>query len=170
MNRIGTLFTTLTIAAAGTVAFAAVGGAAPPAPQPVTLPCATDMSIQVLGNAQPANAEGQNLVLVRAHFGVGGGIGPHTHPGTLVVAVESGQFGFTLEDEAMEMPIMRSGDAGTPAVPEMATAGEEVVLQPGDWFVETGMAHSARVVGEEPVTVTFTGLVEAGQPVTACVE
>lgn len=168
MNRIVTQFAALALATAGTFAFAAGGSAAPPEPQPVTLPCATDMSIQVLGNAQPANAEGQNLVLVRAHFGVGGGIGPHTHPGTLVVAVESGEFGFTLEDEGMEMPIMRSGDAGTPAVPEVAKAGEEVVLQPGDWFVETGMIHSARVVGEEPVMVTFTGLVEAGQPVTSC--
>ena len=47
--------------------------------------------------------------------------------------------------------------------------GQEAVLDPGDYFIETGMVHSARTVGEEPAVVTFTGLVEAGQPVTSCV-
>jgi quercetin dioxygenase-like cupin family protein len=145
--------------------------AAQPEPQPVTLECATDMRTLVLGATQPASATGQSLVLVRALFGVGGGIGPHTHPGTLVVAVESGQFGVTLEeDSAMHMVIMRAGDEpGTPAAEEMLIPGQEAVLEPGDWFIETGMVHSARTVGDEPVEVTFTGLVEAGQPVTSCV-
>jgi quercetin dioxygenase-like cupin family protein len=135
----------------------------------VTLGCATDMRIQVLGNALPAATEDQSLVLVRAFFGVGGGIGPHTHPGTLIVTVESGQFGVTLEEEGMEMTVTRAGDAGTPAVAELLTAGQETVLHPGDWFIETGMVHSARTVGDEPVQVVFTGLVAAGQPVTRCV-
>lgn len=145
--------------------------AAQPAPQPVTLACATDMSVQMLGNTAPTNAEGTSLVLVRAYFGVGGGIGAHTHPGTLVVVVEEGQFGVTLEEESdMGMVVMRaSDDAATPPAQEMLTAGQETVLEPGDWFIETGMAHSARNAGDEEVVVTFTGLVEAGQPVTSCV-
>jgi quercetin dioxygenase-like cupin family protein len=135
------------------------------------LPCATDMSIQVLGNAEPAAAEGQSLVLVRAFFAPGGGIGPHTHPGMLVVAVESGSFGVTLVEESHTgMTVMRSGDAGTPAVAEPLTPGAEVVLAPGDWFIETGMIHSARTVGDEPVSVVFSGLTETGQPLTTCVE
>jgi quercetin dioxygenase-like cupin family protein len=154
----------------GVALSAGASALAQPAPQPVTLECATDMSIQVLGNAAPASAEGQSLVLVRAYFGVGGGIGAHTHPGTLIVAVESGSFGVTLEDEGMEMLVMRaSDDAATPAVPEPLVAGQETVLEPGDWFIETGMVHSARNAGDEEVVVTFTGLVEAGQPVTSCV-
>ena len=163
---------TLTLVLMSTVVVAVDAGAraAQPEPQPVTLECATDMSIQMLGSAQPAAAEGQSLVLVRAFFGVGGGIGPHTHPGTLVVAVESGQFGVTLEDDhAMGMAVMRAGEAGTPAVEELLTPGQETVLNPGDYFIETGMVHSARTVGEEPVEVVFTGLVTAGQPVTSCV-
>lgn len=143
--------------------------AAPPAPQPVTLPCATDMSVQILGSTEPAAAEGQALVLVRAFFGPGGGIGPHTHPGTLVISVESGAFGFTLA-EAGEMSVMRAVTAGTPAVTEPLAVGQEVVLSPGDWVVETGMIHSARTVGDEPVQVVFSGLVAAGQPLTTCVE
>lgn len=146
--------------------------AAPPEPQPVTLPCATDMSIQMLGNTEPAAAAGQSLVLVRAIFAPGGGIGPHTHPGTLVISVESGAFGFTLADDQMggEMMVMRSGEAGTPVAAEPMTPGNEVVLHPGDWVVETGMVHSARAVGDEPAIVVFSGLAEAGQPLTTCVE
>jgi quercetin dioxygenase-like cupin family protein len=109
------------------------------------------------------------LVLARVIFGVGGSLGPHTHPGTVVASVESGTFGFTLIDEG-EMPIMRSGDAGTPAVEETITTGQEVELKPGDGFVEMGMIHSARAIGEEPVVVILTGLIEAGQPLTQCLE
>ncbi len=146
--------------------------AAQPEPQPVTLPCATDMRTRLLGTTQPERADGQALVLVRATFGVGGGIGPHTHPGTLIVAVEAGQFGITLaEDSLMGMVVLRaSDDPGTPAALEELVPGQEAVLEPGDAFIETGMVHSARTVGDEPVEVTFTGLVEAGQPVTTCVE
>jgi quercetin dioxygenase-like cupin family protein len=171
LKRVVYLVATVAIVAVSMLVSGPASSAAQPEPQPVTLPCATDMRVQVLGNAMPASAEGQALTLVRAYFGVGGGIGPHTHPGTLIVVVESGQFGVTLEEESdMGMMVMRPSEAGTPPAEEMLTAGQETVLEPGDWFIETGMAHSARTVGEEPVEVTFTGLTEAGQPLTACVE
>jgi quercetin dioxygenase-like cupin family protein len=171
MYRYVSLIVTLVIVAVIGLSTTTDSAAAPPEPQPVTLPCATNMSVQMLGNAQPAAAEGQTLVLVRAIFGPGGGIGPHTHPGTLVISVESGAFGFTPVGEgAMEMSVMRSGEAGTPAAAEPMVMGQETVLHPGDWVVETGMVHSARTVGDEPVEVVFSGLVEAGQPLTTCVD
>jgi len=171
MSRLAILIVTLVLVASGVVSTAAGITAAPPEPQPVTLPCATNMSVQMLGNTQPAAAEGQTLVLVRAIFGPGGGIGDHTHPGTLVLSVESGAFGFTpVGEDAMEMTVMRSGDPGTPAAAELMVMGQETVLHPGDWVVETGMIHSARTVGDEPVHVVFSGLVESGQPLTTCVD
>src|SRR5829696_7854275 len=169
MYRIVRFMSVVAVAVAALLAVSSRGAAAPPEPQPVTLPCATNVSAQSFGNAQPATAAGQALVLVRITFGHGGGIGPHTHPGTLVASVESGTLGFTLLD-AGEMPIMRSGDAGTPAVEEAATTGQEVELSAGDWFVETGMIHSARTIGDEPAVVTISGLITAGQPLTQCVE
>jgi quercetin dioxygenase-like cupin family protein len=162
-------FVALILFAAGFVAVSSGGTAAPPELQPVTLPCATGMFIQRLGQATPAAAADQALVLVRATFEPGGGIGPHTHPGTLVLAIESGTFGFTPMEEG-EMVVMRSGEAGTPAVEEPITQGQEVELKPGDWLVEMGMVHSARTIGDEPVVVTFTGLITAGEPLTTCVE
>jgi quercetin dioxygenase-like cupin family protein len=172
MVRLVRFIGTLGLVAAAGLSTAAAGLAAPPVPQPVTLPCATEMSIQVLGNAEPATADGQTLVLVRAIFGPGGGIGPHTHPGTLVISVESGAFGFTLAEDHMDggMAVMRSGEAGTPVAAEPMTPGGEVVLSPGDWVVETGMVHSARAVGDEATIVVFSGLAETGQPLTTCVE
>jgi quercetin dioxygenase-like cupin family protein len=170
MHRFVNVSLLFVVLSAVSLAMTGATQAAQPEPQPVTLECATDMRALVLGTTQPASAEGQTLVLVRAIFGVGGGIGPHTHPGTLIVAVEAGQFGVTLaEDSEMGMAVMRAGEAGTPAVEEMLEPGQEVVLEPGHYFIETGMVHSARTVGEKPAVVTFTGLVEAGQPVTSCV-
>jgi quercetin dioxygenase-like cupin family protein len=171
MRRFVVLIVTLVLIAVVGVSTAPNGAAAPPEPQPVTLPCATTMRVQLLGTAQPAAATNQTLVLVRALFGPGGGIGPHTHPGTLVISVESGAFGFTPVGEgAMAMTVMRAGDPGTPAAAEPMVMGQETVLHPGDWVVETGMVHSARTVGDEPVAVVFSGLVDAGQPLTTCVE
>lgn len=149
-------------------ALGAASQAAPAEPQPVTLECATGMRTQMLGNTPLATVEGQSLVLVRAYFDIDGGIGPHTHPGTLVVVVESGQFGVTLaEDSHMGMSVMRADASGTP-VEETLVPGEEAVLEPGDYFIESGMVHSARTVGDEPVVVTFTGVLETGQPGTSC--
>lgn len=148
---------------------------AQPAPQPVTIPCATNVGAQVLGNAAPETATGQSMVLARIVFGVGGSIGPHTHPGTLVVSVESGTLGFTrTEDvemgEAGEMAVMRAAPAGTPAAVAPLTPGQEVELAPGDWFVETGMVHTARSLGDEPASVLLSGLIAAEQPLTQCVD
>lgn len=169
MTRFVRFIATLVFVAVGVLTAGSPSLAAPPEPQPVTLPCATDMTIQKLGNTQPAAAEGQTLVLVRAFFGPGGGIGPHTHPGALVISIEAGAFGFTVE-EAGEMMVMRSGEAGTPAAAEPMAMGQEVILYPGDWVVETGMVHSARTVGDKPVQVVFSGLVTAGEPLTTCVD
>ena len=169
MRRIRHALVALGLATAGALAAAAAGTAAPPEPVPITLPCATDASVQVFGRGAPAAAAGQELVLARVTFEPGGGIGPHTHPGTLVQTVESGTLGFTLVEEG-EMALMRSGGAGTPAAAEPLPVGQEVELGPGDWFVETGMVHTGRAVGDEPVVLTYAGLFAEGQPLTTCVD
>jgi len=143
MRRSTHLIVAIGLITSSLFAMYSVGSAAPQEPQPVTVPCATNVFAQPLGRGLPAAAEGQVLVLIRITIAPGGGIGPHTHPGTLVNAIESGTFGFTLVDHG-EMTVMRSGEAGTPAAAEAIVPGQEITLQPGDWFVETGMVHSAR--------------------------
>lgn len=139
----------------------------PPA-QPVEVPCATNVSAQVLG-ATPIEESAQVLLLVRITFDVDGSIGLHTHPGTLVVTVESGMVGFTHMDDG-EMTITRAATADAEASEEAAANGEEVSLNPGDTFIETGMMHTASNLVEGPTTVLLSGLIEEGQPLTICVE
>jgi quercetin dioxygenase-like cupin family protein len=158
-----------TFAIAGSLVLGAASVAAPPPANPVTIPCATDVTAQVFGTGSPATAEGQTLVLARIAFAPGGSIGNHTHPGTLVVTIESGTLGFTLVEDAA-MSIKRSGEPGTDVVDEPLTTGVETELLPGDWFTEVGMVHSARAIGDEPAVVTLSGLITAGEPLTKCVD
>lgn len=138
-----------------------------PSPQPIDLPCATNAFAQVLGMT-PVNDGAQNLVLARVIFEQGGSIMAHTHPGTLVVTVESGSLGFTLIDDA-EMSATRVATTDTDATGVPLPPGEEVALNPGDWFIETGMVHTGVNLADGPTTVLLTGLIEPGQSLTICV-
>ena len=169
MRRTRPLWVGLGLALASVLAMPSMGIAAPQEPQPITLPCATNAFVQPLSSGAPAGVDGKTLVLVRVIFEPGGGIGPHTHPGTLAQTVESGRFGFNLLEEG-EMRMVRSGEAGTPGVEELVPVGQEVELGPGDSFIETGMMHTGRAIGDEPVVLLYAGLFEAGEPLTTCVE
>jgi len=139
-----------------------------PPPIAVELPCATNVSVQVLGRL-PIPDTTQDLVQVRIIWGPGGSIGAHTHPGIMWVVVESGTLGFTLLDDS-EMSITRSARADREASQEPLTQDVEVALEAGDGFPEMGMAHSARNLSDETTTTVFSGLVEQGQPLTSCVD
>jgi quercetin dioxygenase-like cupin family protein len=137
--------------------------------QPLDLPCVTGVTVEPIGQAMPAEAPGQALVVLRITIAPGGGFEPHTHPGTLVVAIESGKFGLTQLD-AMPMSIMRAASNGTPAATEQLTAGATAVLNPGDWFVEPkGMLHKMTNAGNTPTVVLVSGVVDPSQPLVQCV-
>jgi quercetin dioxygenase-like cupin family protein len=144
--------------------------------QPLDLPCADDVSAMPLGQAVPDETTGQVLVSLRVELAPGGRLGDHTHPGTLIVAVESGAFGFTMVDASSDdagshaaMQIMRAQTGEASPAAETMQAGTEYVLNPGDWIVEPlGMVHSIRTVGDQPTSVLVTGLVTADQPLIQC--
>jgi quercetin dioxygenase-like cupin family protein len=139
-----------------------------PPPQPVTLECATGMNIQVLGRSAIGDGS-QDLALVRVIFEPDGGIGAHTHPGTSTVTIESGEIGFTFLDDG-EMTVKRTATANSEATDEPLPRDEEVALQPGDTFLEQGMVHSARNIGDGDATLVFAALVTTGEPLTMCVD
>lgn len=138
-----------------------------PPPVKVELPCATDVSVQVLGRT-PVE-DGKDLVLVRIIWEPGGGIEAHAHPGTLWVVVESDSLGFTLLED-VDMSITRAATADSEATQEQISRDLEVALDAGDGFAETGMVHSARNLSDETTTTLFSGLMEQGQPLTSCVD
>jgi hypothetical protein len=160
----------LSLALLASVAFATAHTAAQenPPPNPITIPCAVNASAQVLGST-PVGDGTQTLIQARVIFGPGGSIGAHTHPGVLVLTVESGQFGFTPIGDG-EMTVNRAATAETEAVSEPMVLNEETVVNPGDWFVETGMVHTGVNLSDEATTVLLTGLITTGEPLTSCVD
>lgn len=139
-----------------------------PPPVAVELPCATNVSVQVLGRTP--YADGQDIALVRIIWGPNGAIGAHTHPAVMWVTVESGQFGLTLLEDG-EMTVTRAATADTEATTEPLVRDVELVLEAGDGFVETGMIHSARNLSDtEAMSTIFAAVVESGQPLTQCVD
>ncbi len=166
MGRLSRLLFALGVVALSMFAVSGATNASMPEPVLAELECTTDFYVQQLGRTE---VDGQALVLVRVIIEPGGGIGPHTHPGEMVISVESGTFGFSLVGSHNEMTYMRPGENGGPAQELAVVPGEEAQLVAGDWIVETGMVHSARAVGDEPAVVVFSGLIEDGQPLTTCV-
>ena len=157
------LFASLAITALGPAQTLAQDG------QPIELPCVTGVSAQPLGQAMPDGAEGQALALLRLTIAPGGGFAAHTHPGTLIVTIESGTFELTQLDD-MEMDVMRAATDVAPSGSETMTMGTPMTLNPGDWFVEPeGMVHTAFNTGSEPTVVLITGLVDPSQPLIQCV-
>ncbi len=137
-----------------------------PPVRPVDLPCASGVSAQVLGSTL-VNDDTQHLLQVRVIFEPGGYFTAHTHPGIVIATVESGLFGFTHLSEG-EMMVNRAATADSEATQEALPHGEEVVFNPGDWFVETGMIHTGANLSDGQTTVLVTGLIEPGQPLTIC--
>ena len=140
-----------------------------PPPNPITLACANNAFAQVLG-ATPVGDGSQTLILARVILEPDGYIGAHTHPGTLIVTVEQGEFGFALVDHHGEMEINRAATASSEASTEMTNGSEPMLLNPGDWFVETGMIHTAHNLSDGVTTVLLTALIESGQPLTICAD
>lgn len=131
--------------------------------------CIVGVTPEMFGSAPSSQADGYSLVSVRLTFAPGASIGAHIHPGTLIAIVDSGSLAFTLISDG-EMDINRAPAADGSRATDVARPGEEVVLTPGDGFVETGMVHSARNAADGETVVIISGLVEDGQALTQCVE
>lgn len=134
---------------------------------PIELSCASNAFAQVLGTT-PVGDGSQTLILARVILEPGGYIGAHTHPGTLIVTVEQGEFGFALVDHHGEMEINRAATASSEASTDVVNGTDPMLLNPGDWFVETGMIHTAQNLSDGVTTVVLTALIESGQPLTIC--
>jgi quercetin dioxygenase-like cupin family protein len=129
--------------------------ATPTGPAPIT--------IQTLGSGQPSNSPGNAILLLRITLQPGAAFPPHIHPGALVIAVESGDFAFTVFKG--EADATRAIATGTPEPTEKLTAGQEVVFHAGDEiFEQAGVVHTARNAGNTPAVVLVAGLVDPTQP------
>jgi hypothetical protein len=138
--------------------------------KPQSPSCITDVAVERLGQILPPDASGRALVTLRVTIAPGGSIGAHTHPGSLVVVIESGVFEYTMLDDA-DLTVMRAQQGGAEALSEPVEKDVPVLLNPGDWFPDPeAMVHSASNPGTEPTVALVSGLVDPDQPFTQCVD
>jgi quercetin dioxygenase-like cupin family protein len=124
---------------------------------------APGVTAEVFAGAPSARAEGQTIYLARFTFAPGSEIFPHSHPGTVVIAVDSGSLGWTLLQGTAQ--VVRGAGTGSTEAEEITEPGTEVILEPGDaMFYEDDVVHTARGAGDEPTVVMGTLVLETGQP------
>ena len=119
---------------------------------------------EVFAGAPSARAPGQTVYVARFTFQPGAEIFPHSHPGTTVLGVAAGTFGWTLLRGSAQ--VVRGSAAGATGPTEAVTEpGTEVLLEPGDAIVyEDDVVHTARGAGNEPAIVLVTQVLTAGEP------
>ncbi|MFN8590481.1 MAG: hypothetical protein U0031_03385 [Thermomicrobiales bacterium] len=136
---------------------------ATPAPISV-MELAPGVTAEVFAGAPSDRAPGQTTYLARFVFQPGAEIFPHSHPGTTVLGVASGTFGWTLMKGTAH--VIRGAAAGaTGPVEDITEPGTEVILQPGDAiYYEDDVVHTARGAGDEPAVVFGTLILTSGEP------
>jgi quercetin dioxygenase-like cupin family protein len=136
--------------------------ATPPAPF-AALELAPGVTAEILGNAPSTRAMGSTVYLARFVFQPGAEIFPHSHPGTTLLGVESGELGWTLQQGTAHL--VRGAGSGGTAVEDLTDPGTDVVLVPGDAITyEEDVVHTARGAGDEPTVVLGTFVLKTGQP------
>jgi quercetin dioxygenase-like cupin family protein len=117
----------------------------------------------ILVEATPVAAPDRSLQLVRYVIEPGAKLPAHTHPGTQIAWIESGELTYTVVDG--EIPVQRGTADGVPDVTEVIVSGQTTVLKPGDAVVEhEDMVHFGENRGEVPVVILASTLLVAGEP------
>lgn len=125
--------------------------------------------IEVIASVpDPSLAPGMVLEFDRITWAPGFEVPMHFHPAIDILYVISGSVAWSVEDGTAQ--VYRAAIAGTPVPVELLEPGSEAVLTPGDVIIfdypKTGMRHSARVVGDEPVIMMDPVLYDPSQELT----
>jgi quercetin dioxygenase-like cupin family protein len=128
------------------------------------------VTAEVFAGVPSDRAPGQTVYVARFVFQPGAEIFPHGHPGTTVLGVQSGSFGWTLVEGSAR--VVRGAAAGATEPAEVLTEpGADVVLEPGDAiYYEDDVIHTARGAGDEDAVVLGTLVLTAGQPLLMTAE
>jgi quercetin dioxygenase-like cupin family protein len=118
---------------------------------------------EVYAGATSARAPEQTVYVARFVFQPGAEIFPHSHPGTTILGVQSGTFGWTLLEGTAH--VVRAAAIGGTATEELTALGTEVILEPGDAiFYEDDVVHTARGAGDEETVILGTLVLISGEP------
>jgi quercetin dioxygenase-like cupin family protein len=157
-----------TEAAVATTELAVASSAAPAASEapagPISvIELAPGVTAEIFAGAPSDRAPDQTVYVARFVFEAGSEIFPHSHPGTTVLGVESGTFGWTLLEGTAH--VVRGAAAGNTEVEDVTEPGTEVILEVGDAiYYEDDVIHTARSAGDEPAVVLGTLVLTTGEP------
>ncbi|HEV2108163.1 MAG TPA: hypothetical protein VGR16_07865 [Thermomicrobiales bacterium] len=124
---------------------------------------APGVTAEIFAGAPSDRAPGQTVYVARFVFQPGAEIFPHRHPGTTVLGVASGSFGWTLVEGTAH--VVRGAAAGaTGPAEELTEPGTDVILEPGDAiYYEDDVVHTARGAGDEEAVVLGTLVLTSGE-------
>jgi quercetin dioxygenase-like cupin family protein len=134
------------------------------ATRPAGVELASGVYAEVLAGVPSDRAKGQTLYSARFTFEPGQAIFPHSHPGTTLLSVTSGRFGWTLVQGTAY--VTRGAASGASAPTEtLSEPGDDVILEPGDAiYYEDDVVHTARGAGDELAIIQGTLVLTAGEP------
>jgi quercetin dioxygenase-like cupin family protein len=137
---------------------------ASPAAGPITvIELAPGVTAEVFAGAPSDRAPDQTVYLARFVFQPGAEIFPHSHPGTVVLGVASGSFGWTLAEGTAHV-VRGAATGATGPAEDITEPGTEVILEPGDAiFYEDDVVHTARGAGDEEALVFGTLVLTSGE-------
>ena len=115
----------------------------------------------ILGTGQPTATPGMELILRRTTISPGGGIPPHSHPGSIVLVVDAGTWGYTPLGGTIQLT--RAAVDGTPTPTEEVPMGVEVILTKGDAIFVEDSQDEIRNAGEEDVVLLIAALIPVGE-------
>ena len=141
---------------------ASESSAAPAGPISV-IELAPGVTAEIFAAVPSDRAPDQTVYLARFVFEPGSEIFPHNHPGTAVIGVESGTWGWTLLEGTAH--VVRGAAAGNTEVEDVTETGTEVLLEVGDAiYYEEDVVHTARGAGDDQTVLLATGVLTPGEP------
>ena len=125
---------------------------------------APGVTAEVFATAPSVRAPEQTIYLARFVLQPGAELFAHGHPGTTILGVESGSFGWTLQEGTAH--VLRGAASGaTGPTEDLTEPGSDVILEPGDAiFYEDDVVHTARGAGDGETVVLGTLVLTAGEP------
>ncbi len=168
MTRIRVRLSVLGVVLLGLLLAASVA-AQSPAASPAASAAAPAISAQFLGGGEPAIAPAYELTLRRITLPPGTGIVPHTHPGALVIYIESGIWNYTSLSGTGR--VTRATQPGaSPAPAEDLAVNVELVLTAGDVLYVEDPGDTVSNMGDEDVVLLVAGLTRVGEKFTTLIQ
>jgi quercetin dioxygenase-like cupin family protein len=119
---------------------------------------------EMLVEASPQAASGQELQLIRYTIPPGVAQPMHTHPGTQIAWIETGVLNYVVV-EGGEITVTHYWGVGSPEPDEQIGPGESIDLYPGDAVIETeGVVHYGQNLGTEEVVIWAATLLDPDLP------